>query len=74
MNIVDFTHLPSQAFATGFMKGMAAPVMLFANFPMPVIDVQVSVVEAPKHSGNAWEAVGDDMRKVFAEQLDSDDS
>lgn len=52
MLLIDFQWTEGQAFARGFMKGLAAPVILFGHFEMypiqiPYVSIQGSGVHQP---------------------------
>jgi hypothetical protein len=69
MSVLNFKHTSRQAFLDGFMKGMAAPVMLYhleLDPPIPVLEPirteKLSVMEALARD---WARVGGDMRAAI---------
>jgi len=68
MQLIDFNNSKGFALAHGFMKGLAAPVMLFhfesapsvptVNFLKPAT---ITDYEAIKHD---WEKIGNDIKAV----------
>lgn len=70
MILIDFNGSPAQAFRRGFLKGLAAPVMLFSagNFPAPRAAAPLTVParsDAEALAGD-WQRVGDDLRRALA--------
>lgn len=63
--ILKFSVRPRQAFASGFMKGLGAPYMLFGNFEagtLPTIPVVTPQVLDPYHAIlKDWTMVGQDI-------------
>lgn len=70
MLIIDFNQSAVQAFEHGFLKGMAAPVMLFHSESAPEIPQYVTVVapDTPLRQSllGDWYRIGDDMKKVIS--------
>jgi hypothetical protein len=64
---IDFKQTPRQAFWHGFLKGMAAPVMLFDPEPLPKIPparfIEPRVADVP----GVWGAIGSDWRRVLGD-------
>lgn len=65
MLLLDLTSTKEQAFANGFMKGVAAPLILFSNFAAPKLQ-GVSYVEPQTSTVNQaissdWAMVGNDI-------------
>lgn len=69
MLIIDFTSSRKKAFRHGFVKGMAAPLMVFGSFSAPALP-QIEPVRVPNTSPREsmrhdWEMVGRDLRKAM---------
>jgi len=69
MFLIDFKHRQSQAFLHGFVKGLAAPIMLFNVEGAPGIP-RVDPVALPQRTDREalagdWRRVGDDLRAVI---------
>ena len=65
MLLFDLTLSKEQAFANGFMKGVAAPLVLFSNFAAPKLQ-EVSYVKPQTTTVNQaitgdWVMVGNDI-------------
>ena len=64
MTLIDFTSDRKTAFRNGFVKGLAAPVMLFGLFTMPDIQqvdpVDLNRIAPPKN-------ILDDMAAIQAD-------
>lgn len=58
------------AFARGFWKGMAAPLVLFSNFNLPPEAAPVEYRPLQRRvpeSASDWVRVGDELRRAAAE-------
>lgn len=66
MLLIDFNSKPRVAFAHGFLKGLAAPVVLFGNFAAPQIPAVQQIVPPGQRSTIAgdWSKIGDDIRNA----------
>lgn len=87
MELIDFTASPARAFRRGFLKGLAAPCLLFADFPPPPLP-QVRPLPAPaplaplpalsgadaERLGRAWAAIGHDMARVLARHAPAEEN
>jgi hypothetical protein len=65
--VIDFDSTPRAAFARGFLKGLAAPVVLFSNstVSLPPVPQVKPVVSAGGDAGalsRDWVRIGGDMR------------
>lgn len=70
MVIIDFKNTKKQAFARGFAKGMAAPLMLFGEFAAPPLP-EINQINPPQLSDaqaleGDWKAIGMDFNNVIA--------
>lgn len=70
MFLLDFRRAPAQAFRHGFLKGLAAPVLLFHAEPLPPAAI-VAPVAMPERSDREalagdWRRVGGDLRAALA--------
>ena len=69
VTIIDFNTTSRQAFKHGFIKGLAAPVMLFGNFAAPTLPI-IPAIQLDFNQQNAfdkdWQEIGKDFRKVIA--------
>lgn len=72
MILIDFTANPRAALAHGFLKGMAAPALLFADFAPPAVPkVEPLPRLAPPSGSDAerlagdWAAIGGDLARVI---------
>ncbi len=87
MELIDFSASPARAFRRGFLKGLAAPAMLYADFSPPPLPQARPLPELqplaplPKLAGTdgerlgaAWAAVGRDMAHVFAEHAPDEET
>lgn len=66
MLLIDFKATPRTAFFRGFLRGLAAPVMLFENFDGPRIPAIQQIVP-PCHFatiGGDWAKIGNDIRNA----------
>jgi len=67
MFVIDFHASRRQAFQHGFMKGLAAPVMVFGVFTAPSVTVppmvQTSQVSAEEALANDWAKIGNDIKR-----------
>jgi len=65
MYLIDFTRTAKQAFAHGFLKGLAAPVMLRHIETMAPVKARVIRVPGPATVQDAltqdWRRVGEDI-------------
>jgi len=67
--LLDFSHNNSEAFVRGFIKGLAAPILLFGMFPAPPMMNApfISLDSVTKKSINDdWNAIGCDFAKVIS--------
>lgn len=69
MLLIDFSETPKKAFARGFLKGLAAPMVLFSNYHAPSLP-DIKWVTLPKESTdqtliNDWIKIGGDINKVI---------
>ena len=69
MVIIDFSNSSKQAFKHGFLKGLAAPVMLFGNFNAPPL-LEIKQISFPNITddqalNNDWLAIGSDFNNVI---------
>lgn len=69
MYLIDFNCSRKKAFAHGFMKGLAAPVMLFhfENAPsLPQVQyIMPTTTPVSDVLANDWRRIGDDMARVI---------
>lgn len=70
MFLIDFKRTPPQAFRHGFLKGLAAPVMVFHAELLPDIPA-IAPVPLPARSDREalagdWRRVGGDLRAALA--------
>ncbi|MDR0380358.1 MAG: hypothetical protein LBI62_10545 [Candidatus Accumulibacter sp.] len=69
MFTLNFKHTSRQAFFHGFMKGMAAPVMLYhfeQALPIPAVErIQSDVKSVKEALSRDWARVGNDMRAAI---------
>ncbi len=69
MLIINFSSSPKQAFAHGFIKGLAAPMILFGNYaapPLPEINWISLPSDPPDQSlANDWKNIGTDFKNVM---------
>lgn len=69
MYVIDFRNSRRKAFAHGFMKGLAAPVMLFHSEQAPALpQVQYLVPPTtPIHDviASDWRRIGADIARVI---------
>lgn len=70
MYLIDFSSPPKRAFVRGFLKGLAAPVMLFDVEVAPAL-APVEVIRAPDRTDAQalaadWRRIGGDLRAVMA--------
>jgi hypothetical protein len=67
--VLDFKHTSRKAFFHGFMKGVAAPVMLYSVQQAPAIPAPEPIrpnVHSPKEAlARDWAQVENDMRSVI---------
>lgn len=69
MFIINFKRTPEQSFRHGFLKGLAAPMMLFhvEELPAPTVVGPVTLMnrsDAEALAGD-WRKVGNDMRSAI---------
>ncbi len=62
MTLIDFNDSSQTAFTKAFLKGLAAPVMLFGMFDMPDC---VRVPMIPPHDTKPAKSITDDMETVM---------
>ena len=69
MFILDFNRTASQAFAHGFLKGLAAPVMLYHVEPSPTIKlvefVMYPTLPTDRVLAGDWHRIGVDLNSVI---------
>jgi hypothetical protein len=69
MLIINFSNTPKQAFAHGFIKGLAAPMILFGNYtapPLPEINWISLPSDSPDQSlANDWKNIGTDFKNAI---------
>lgn len=69
MFILNFDSSATKAFAHGFVKGLAAPVMLYHNEyapPLPIVQyLPVSNVTTSDNVAADWQRVGNDFHCVI---------
>lgn len=69
MFLIDFNHSRKKAFVHGFVKGLAAPVMLFHFEYAPVVPQVPYLMPTtmPIHDvlANDWLRIGEDMTRVI---------
>lgn len=72
MFILDFDKNARQAFAHGFLKGLAAPGYLYHSESLPIAHVQYVQPSTAKTATEAirtdWRHIGHDIRGVIDEQ------
>lgn len=65
MLLLDFEATPAESFRHGFMKGLAAPVMIFGGFrtpkPIDVITVQGTSQQLANPFVHDWMQVANDV-------------
>lgn len=69
--VINYKDSKRQAFVRGFLKGLAAPLMLYATSRFPS-ELQVSYQELPesaRQQDSDWVRVGDALRKAAADDL-----
>ncbi len=69
MFVIDFNATPAQSFAQGFIKGLAAPVMLYHVETAPEAP-HISPIQAPPRLScdalaGDWCKIGRDLRAVI---------
>ena len=69
MYLLNFKDSPQQSFAHGFLKGLAAPVMLFHSEAAPPVP-EVEYLQPPIGSvrdalAGDWKKIGGDMKVVI---------
>lgn len=72
--IVNLTATKRAAFARGFWKGMAAPLMLFSTFDLPEQAAGPTFSELPKRASDQtsdWVKVGDALRTAAKKDRES---
>lgn len=72
--IVNMSDTKKEAFARGFWKGMAAPLMLFSTFDLSDQQAEQTFRELPKHSGSLssdWVKVGNALRSAAKKDRES---
>lgn len=70
MFTLNFSKPPREAFRLGFLKGMAAPALLYHVEPLPVLP-EVMTVSAPSYPvsqamARDWAALGRDLKAVVS--------
>ena len=71
--VINYKDNKRQAFVRGFLKGLAAPLMLYATSRFPS-ELNVSYQELPeptREQKSDWVRVGDALRKAAADDLAS---
>lgn len=63
--IIDFSSNQGEALVRGFMKGLAAPAVLFATHAVPVLS-EVAPVAAPARRGGDAGALASDWARIGA--------
>lgn len=70
MILIDFNGSPAQAFRHGFLKGLAAPALLFNVDAVPAPIAVAPLTVPPRTDAEAlagdWQRVGDDLRRALA--------
>lgn len=69
MFLIDFQRTPAQAFRHGFLKGLAAPVMLFHTeaLSLPAVAPLVTPLRSDSEAlAGDWRRVGGDLRRAIA--------
>jgi hypothetical protein len=70
MFLLDFTHSPGSALLHGFMKGLAAPVVLYHQEYAPAVQNLTPVVVPSGHVTDRlaedWSRIGVDMNNAVA--------
>ena len=68
MFLIDFNQTSVQAFAHGFLKGLAAPVMLYHREPAPSIPAPVILTLPPADTAASlasdWMRISNDLARV----------
>lgn len=67
--LLDFSHNKKDAFLNGFVKGLAAPIMLFGMFPIPPLaDITYISTDtiSQKSLYDDWNVIGSDFAKVIS--------
>lgn len=68
MYFIDLDSTAKDAFAHGFVKGLAAPVCIYHSEPVPKLAEVTTVVyhsRAPMQGmAQSWESVGNGLRKA----------
>ena len=71
MLLIDFKLPPKQSFKKGFLKGMAAPVVMFGNFSVQRVPSVQLVKSGAVNSNQAmsanWKAVNSDLSTAIVE-------
>jgi hypothetical protein len=67
--VLNFKHTSRQAFFHGFMKGLAAPAMLYhleqAQLISEIESIRPETLSVMEALARDWARVGDDMRVVL---------
>jgi len=70
MVIIDFSNTPKQAFKSGFIKGLSAPIMLFGRFNAPnlpkINTISLPTINTEQALSNDWKVIGNDFSNVIA--------
>jgi hypothetical protein len=69
MLIVNFSTTPKQAFTHGFIKGLAAPIILFGNYTAPTLP-EIKWIALPSESPDQslakdWKNIGTDFKNII---------
>jgi hypothetical protein len=69
MFVIDFKKTPRQAFLHGFVKGLAAPVMLYHSEPAPGLPlpmyISLPAVPSEKALAGDWLRIGNDIQNAI---------
>jgi hypothetical protein len=71
MYLLNLSALPRQAFMHGFLKGLAAPIMIFSDWRAPDLPT-IPAVEAPRAVPTQqvlaadWHRIGADLANVVS--------
>ncbi len=70
MLMLNYEATQAESFRHGFIKGLAAPIMLFGSFQVPktidVITVEATQQQVANPLANDWAMVGHDLRSAIS--------
>lgn len=70
MLMLNYEATQAESFRHGFIKGLAAPIMIFGSFQVPktidVITVEATQQQVANPLANDWAMVGQDLRSAIS--------